>query len=61
MIVPLLLVLGLLCGVFAAWGLGTAPGQRTFDEMAGMIPLGVGVLGGVLELTAAIVWWRQRQ
>lgn len=45
---PLVLVLGA-AGVtllaFSWWGLNTGGGRKSFDEMAGMIPLGASVLG----------------
>lgn len=41
-IVILVVAAGL--GAFAWWGMFTASGKHQFDEMAGMIPLGVGVL-----------------
>lgn len=45
---------GTLALVFAYWGMKTDQGRRTFDEMAGMIPLGVGAIGFVLMLIGAI-------
>ena len=56
----LLLVVSLACIAFGYWGLETAGGRRAFDEMAGIIPVGVGALGVVLFTIAAIVWvWRK--
>ena len=51
----LLIVVGLLALVFAYWGINTVAGRRRFDEMAGIFPFGVGVLGAVAIL-AGIVW-----
>lgn len=43
--------------VFGWWGLETASGRRHFDEMAGMIPLFVGVGSLVVLLVAAILYY----
>ena len=56
----LLLALAIACEVFAYWGVSTASGRETFDEMAGIIPVAAGAAGFVLALAAAIVWWRGR-
>lgn len=57
----ILCVLGILALLFSYWGINTAAGRRQFDEMAGMIPFGVGILGAVL-LLAGLIWlvvrWR---
>ncbi|HEX6747989.1 MAG TPA: hypothetical protein VF092_11915 [Longimicrobium sp.] len=45
---------GLLIG-FGWWGLETVSGQRRFDEMSGMIPLGAGFLGAILLLVGLVV------
>ncbi|MBV9879173.1 MAG: hypothetical protein JO180_01700 [Gemmatirosa sp.] len=54
--------LGVALLLFAAWGTRTAAGRRAFDEMAGMIPLGAGLLGALLVVAAAGAWlvhrWR---
>lgn len=52
----LLCLLGAIGVVFAWWGTKTKAGQRAFDEMAGMIPWGAGVLGIAL-LVAGAVWF----
>jgi hypothetical protein len=49
----LLCVIGFLALVFAYWGINTVAGRRQFDEMAGMIPLGV---LGALAILTGIVW-----
>jgi hypothetical protein len=51
----LLCAIGFLALVFAYWGINTVAGRRQFDEMAGMIPFGVGVLGA-LTILIGIVW-----
>lgn len=51
-----LITVGLIAIVFGWWGLNTVAGRRQFDEMAGMIPLGAGVIGAV-ALLAGIVWF----
>ena len=57
-------LLGLTCLAFAWWGLNTVAGRRTYDEMAGMIPLCAGVAGVFLIvvsiLLAFLLWWRRR-
>ena len=60
--IPLLLcAAGFLAIVFGYWGVATVDGRRRFDEMAGMSPLAVGVLGAAF-LIAGAVWllirWR---
>jgi len=52
--------LALGCEVFAYWGLSTVSGRRAFDEMAGMIPLAVGVAGVLFAIGSLIAWWRYR-
>jgi hypothetical protein len=42
--------------LFAWWGLGTASGMRTFDEMAGLFPFFAGLLGGALALFGLVLW-----
>ena len=55
-----LLIASLACIAFAYWGLETTGGRRAFDEMAGIIPVGVGALGVVLFAIAGIIWvWRK--
>lgn len=56
-----LLALALACEAFAYWGLHTQAGRRSFDEMAGMVPLAVGAAGVPLALCALAVWWRSRR
>jgi hypothetical protein len=50
----ILTLLGLCLVAFGYWGVNTVRGRQMFDEMAGMIPMGVGALG-VLCLAAALV------
>jgi hypothetical protein len=52
-LIPALAVVGLFLVAFGYWGVSTVRGRQMFDEMAGMIPMGVGALGG-LCLAAAI-------
>jgi uncharacterized membrane protein len=53
-------VLALACAAFAYWGLRTVAGRRAFDEMAGMVPLGAGVVGAILAFCAVVTWWLSR-
>jgi hypothetical protein len=46
---------------FAWWGLETVSGRHSFDEMAGMIPFGAGVLAAVLLLCAGVAGWLSRR
>jgi len=48
--------LGLVLLLFAYWGIETARGRRAFDEMAGMIPFGAGVLGALLVVVGVVVF-----
>lgn len=48
-------VLGVILLVFAWWGLETAAGQQQFDEMAGMIPFGSGLVGALLLFVSAAI------
>ncbi len=50
----LLCASGFLALVFAYWGIYTVAGRRQFDEMAGMIPFGIGVLGAFAILTGTV-------
>lgn len=50
-----LVVLGLAGLCFAWWGLNTSAGRQRFDEMAGMIPWGLGVVGGILVILG-VIW-----
>ena len=55
-----LLIVAFACFAFAYWGLETASGQRTFDEMAGIIPFATGLAGAVFIVAAAALWlWRR--
>ena len=56
------LLLAFLLALFAYWGINTPGGQHAFDEMAGMIPFGAGLLSGALVLVAVGVelWSRRR-
>ena len=54
-----LLAAALACFAFAYWGLETAGGRQAYDEMAGIIPMGVGLAGVIFSVAAAAVWlWR---
>jgi hypothetical protein len=55
------LVLAALLAGFAWWGLRTEGGQRSFDEMDGMIPFAAGVLSALLTICAAITWGMSRR
>lgn len=46
--------------IFGWWGLETVSGRRTFDEMAGIIPLVTGVASFVLLLVAAVLYYFAR-
>jgi len=57
---PSLLVVAIACFAFAYWGLETPAGRRAYDEMAGMIPLAVGLAGAVFSVAAVATWlWRR--
>lgn len=55
------LVIALLLGAFCYWGMFTRAGNRRFDEMAGMIPMGAGLLGGVMFLAACVLLFLSRR
>ncbi len=55
------LFLAMLLAGFAWWGLFTASGHRSFDEMDGMIPFAAGLLGALLAICAAITWGFSRR
>jgi hypothetical protein len=57
----LLLLLALLLGAFAYWGLYTRAGAARFDEMAGMIPVAAAAAAALLLLAAALAWWLARR
>ncbi len=46
--------------IFGWWGLETVSGRRTFDEMAGIIPLVTGVASFILLLVAAVLYYFAR-
>ena len=55
----ILLAAAVACLGFAYWGLATPAGRRAYDEMAGMIPMGVGLAGAVFGIAAVAIWiWR---
>ncbi|WP_422370135.1 hypothetical protein [Hoeflea sp.] len=57
-LVAIILALLALAGMlFGWWGLETVSGRRQFDEMAGMIPLFVGVGSIVLLLIAGLLYF----
>lgn len=43
---------------FAYWGLYTVSGRRTFDEMAGMVPLAAAPAGVFFAVCAVVASWR---
>jgi len=51
-----LIGLALACAAFGYWGLGTAGGGAAFDEMDGLIPFFVAVLGALLDLAGLLLW-----
>ena len=51
----LLCLIGFVAVAFGYWGVSTVSGRRIFDEMAGMIPLGVGLIGA-LAVISGLVW-----
>jgi hypothetical protein len=56
---PLLLVLavaGACLLAFGYWGVNTVRGRQMFDEMAGMIPMGVGALGALCLAAAVVIY-----
>jgi hypothetical protein len=55
----LLCVVGFLAVAFGYWGINTVAGRRRFDEMAGMIPLAIGV-GGAFAVVVGLVWFLVR-
>lgn len=54
-IVLFLVLAGSALLAFGSWSLFTEGGRRQYDEMAGMIPFGALVVGGLLLLSAALV------
>ena len=60
-VVPLVFIgLAVACEAFACWGLTITSGRRTFDEMAGMIPLAASGAGVLFAFVALVAWWRSR-
>lgn len=51
----ILCVLGVGGVAFGVWGMKSEQGRRLFDEMAGMIPVGVGFLGAVF-IAVGLIW-----
>ncbi|MDB5411758.1 MAG: hypothetical protein JWR10_93 [Rubritepida sp.] len=51
------LFLAVILAAFAYWGTSTVGGRKAYDEMAGMIPWGAGLLSVVLAVCAIITWW----
>jgi len=50
------------CPGFAYWDLATPAGRSAYEEMAGIIPVGAALAGGILVLAAAAIWaWRRLQ
>lgn len=54
-IAAILGVVGLVLVAFGWWGVQTVAGRRAFDEMAGMIAMGAGALGGLLVVVALVI------
>ena len=54
----ILFLVALACEAFGYWGLHTVEGQHAYDEMAGIVPFAAQVIGGILVVVAAFVWWR---
>ncbi len=50
------LLLSLVLGTFGWWGYYTAAGQKTFDEMSGMIPFFALLVAGVLFLVGLALY-----
>jgi len=62
LIPAVLLAIALPCMGFGWWGLNTVAGNHMFDEMAGIVPFAVGVLGGLLVIAAGVTgWWLRRR
>jgi hypothetical protein len=57
----LCLAAALALAAFAWWGLETASGRHSFDEMAGIIPFGAGVLAATLLFCAGVAGWLSRR
>lgn len=55
------LLLALLLTSFGIWGMHSASGRRTFDEMDGLIPFGALILGVLTLGCAAILVIAQRR
>ncbi len=54
-----LLAAAAVCFAFAYRGLETPAGRHAYDEMAGIIPMAVGLAGGVLLVAGVALWlWR---
>jgi len=51
----LLALSGALLMAYGWWGVNTVAGRRRYDEMAGMIPFGLGVLGALLLVAGVVV------
>ncbi|MEZ5462620.1 hypothetical protein [Dokdonella sp.] len=51
-----LLVLAVACVAFAWWGLSTVSGRKTFDEMAGIFPVLVGVAGLLCVACSGVIF-----
>ena len=55
----ILLTAAFACLAFAYWGMETPSGRRAYDEMAGIIPMAVGLVGAILGVVALAIWvWR---
>ena len=51
----LLALSGALLVAYGWWGVNTVAGRRRYDEMAGMIPFGLGVLSALLLAAGVVV------
>lgn len=45
----------------AWWGIFTVAGRHAYDEMAGIVPFGAGLLAAILAVCAMVAWWFGRR
>ena len=55
-LIPVLAIVGLCLVAFGYWGVNTVRGRQMFDEMAGMIPMGLGALGALCLAAASFMY-----
>lgn len=53
----ILILVAAALGSFFYWGAHTLAGQHQFDEMAGIIPYGAGLLAVILTIVAAVLFF----